>query len=808
MRARAMRQPSSILIHAWYCINKYHRRCIPHFAYVCLVIVLYLPSYGIGQTPDTYSSSLDSTLDSAEGQVLSKALYLRTRERSVSISLAKEAIRIATLSSNMLVVADANKLLAEIGQDANDLDMQTKYFPLAAELYLRLNDLSSSISASIGYIAALHRLKEFQLARQELNKISEIDEVKRNPLLLGMIYISRGDNKYYDKAFVDAIPYYKKAAGVLNHSKPEFFKERGDAFKMIAQSYKRLKDRARTAEYYKQSLDMYTALGDERLMARAFNTLADAERHIGNHMVALDYINRSLDLHHTLNDPIGKAKALSGAGIIYRHIGRYENSLDSLHEAYMIYKREKDIKGLAKSSNQIGLIYTRLKKFDQARSFYQATINLPAEHVEQRALASALRELAVIELKDKQFETALDMANRARDIYANDNDLTKVSLLNRIIGNVYRGKNNTKEAEKYYRQSLKLAIDLDNVDYQIKAQTPLAGVISESSPNEAITLLEQSIKKAKDLNNKHQQLYATSRMVTVTKAMGRLHEALNYASEESSLLRAIHKDQELNGIALAKAQLESYKLELELESLRERARLDQLELAKKNNEVEIAEQAKKISELEAAKNKYASVTLGSLLLACCIFAVYLYRRFIDSNKRNKELDYLATRDPLTNCYNRRHLMDEMSQQFVELEDGQYYSVILADIDHFKNINDTYGHSSGDSVIKNVAKILKNSVRKDDITCRYGGEEFCIVLPSAALKQAKRIAENMRRKIENSHVKDIKVTCSFGISSIELGAKSPYQLIEQADIALYKSKSTGRNRVSCWDVELMRENDVS
>lgn len=166
--------------------------------------------------------------------------------------------------------------------------------------------------------------------------------------------------------------------------------------------------------------------------------------------------------------------------------------------------------------------------------------------------------------------------------------------------------------------------------------------------------------------------------------------------------------------------------------------------------------------------------------------------------KNKELTYLATRDPLTNCYNRRALYEHLDGKFdgARASDTEF-SCIMADIDFFKKVNDTYGHAAGDEVIKMAANSLREVVRDMDMVSRFGGEEFCVILPGAPLEQAQLIAERCREKIADKDTNGIKVTGSFGVTSIRMGAGSATQLIQQADEALYYSKQHGRNQVTCW-----------
>jgi diguanylate cyclase (GGDEF)-like protein len=128
---------------------------------------------------------------------------------------------------------------------------------------------------------------------------------------------------------------------------------------------------------------------------------------------------------------------------------------------------------------------------------------------------------------------------------------------------------------------------------------------------------------------------------------------------------------------------------------------------------------------------------------------------------------------------------------------------MTDIDHFKKFNDQHGHLVGDEVIIAVAKALGSELRSFDLLCRYGGEEFCILLPNSTPRQALDIAERLRRQIEEVAGRSIrtteglKITASFGVASLRDEADDLNGLIDQADEALYFSKQNGRNRVSLW-----------
>lgn len=174
-------------------------------------------------------------------------------------------------------------------------------------------------------------------------------------------------------------------------------------------------------------------------------------------------------------------------------------------------------------------------------------------------------------------------------------------------------------------------------------------------------------------------------------------------------------------------------------------------------------------------------------------------------KQNEELKQLAAIDPLSGCLNRRAFYESAEVVLAKARDERLeLCALMCDIDKFKSINDTYGHAVGDLVIQQVAKLLKAALRTQDLLCRYGGEEFCVLLPGASLAQALVIAERIRFKVEaqaGPGVRDVpglRVTASFGISSVHLGCADLKGLVEQADEALYASKQNGRNKVTRFD----------
>lgn len=185
----------------------------------------------------------------------------------------------------------------------------------------------------------------------------------------------------------------------------------------------------------------------------------------------------------------------------------------------------------------------------------------------------------------------------------------------------------------------------------------------------------------------------------------------------------------------------------------------------------------------------------------------LQRENLDLIVKNRNLTEVSSRDTLTGLYNRWYVIEKIDSEINRsLRHGSPMSLLMLDLDHFKRINDTYGHGIGDEVLKSVGQTLRESCRVYDVPGRYGGEEFCIVLPETKLGNTAVVAERIRARLAATELRfgdvALNVTTSIGIAGVdsvpEEGVLSPAALIDRADRALYAAKSRGRNRIEMWE----------
>ncbi|MBP2023041.1 diguanylate cyclase [Clostridium punense] len=205
--------------------------------------------------------------------------------------------------------------------------------------------------------------------------------------------------------------------------------------------------------------------------------------------------------------------------------------------------------------------------------------------------------------------------------------------------------------------------------------------------------------------------------------------------------------------------------------------------------------------LKDVENVITILFLFSLVIIfVAILEYYLLEYVRSSNELYRKYKKDSTKDFLTGLYNTRQFDSMLNTSFERtLENKERLSCLMIDIDHFKKVNDTYGHPIGDIVLSEVAKVIRNTARSIDVVGRIGGEEFCALLTNCPKDYAMEVALRIKTAIENYHIpigegKFIKVTVSVGVSSYPETLTNLNDLKEQADVALYNAKRSGRNRV--------------
>jgi diguanylate cyclase (GGDEF)-like protein len=196
-------------------------------------------------------------------------------------------------------------------------------------------------------------------------------------------------------------------------------------------------------------------------------------------------------------------------------------------------------------------------------------------------------------------------------------------------------------------------------------------------------------------------------------------------------------------------------------------------------------------------NFFTIVVFGIITTLLLLGLIYFFmsRLIKKLDETRQTIEKIAITDQLTEVFNRRHIMSRFEEEFEKFKRlKKNVSCIMADVDNFKAINDSYGHLEGDQVLKSISHRIRNTVRAYDILGRYGGEEFLIIMPDTSLEDARELAERIRTRVKEEPVNNATITLSLGVVCVEESDRSVDDIIRRADQNLYKAKKGGKDRV--------------
>ncbi len=281
----------------------------------------------------------------------------------------------------------------------------------------------------------------------------------------------------------------------------------------------------------------------------------------------------------------------------------------------------------------------------------------------------------------------------------------------------------------------------------------------------------------------------------IVEALRGTHKVDVEANPQAALLRAGDIPYDLLIVSLALQDADGLRLCSQVRSLDRIRHMPIIIL------VEEGEQARLLRGLDMGVNDYLTRPVDKNELAARVRTQITRKRYSDIlRNRIEESVEMAITDGLTGLYNRRYMETHLATLITQAHDtGRPLSLLIADIDHFKRVNDTHGHDAGDAVLREFAVRFRRNTRGIDLACRLGGEEFVVIMPETDLRRAYQIGERLRATIAAetfalTNGGDLRVTASVGVAAVNFDTDSPTSLYKRADTALYAAKRDGRNRV--------------
>lgn len=522
------------------------------------------------------------------------------------------------------------------------------------------------------------------------------------------------------------------------------------------------------------------------------------------------------------------APALCMHGICASMVSRHEDARSALAESLVLSRRLGDPDTEARCLHYLGHVHYCFAEYAEAEEKVTASLLIRADRQDKEGVGASCNVLGNIRYNQCDYAQALDWYVRALDAREQAGDAAGAigSLCN--IGNVYAERGEHSEALRYHQRALDGADRLENPSLQMVSLGAVGGdYVDLGRYDDGIAVCRRTVALGEMLESWHQVGAALTSLGFAYNKTGRQTEALAVYARALDIARSV-EDQKVEAHSLyslgeilvhagapaeARARLaEASALAqaigakrtafLAFQMLSEAckrqgdyaAALGHFEafqrLEKEVFTEEAADRAKAlIVQMEVEHHKREVETLSEINAAL--------------QAANARLEALAVTDPLTNLPNHRALVAALDAAAARTRrTGEPCALLFLDIDHFKSVNDTYGHPVGDAVLREFAACARASLREEDTLGRWGGEEFLALLPGAPLAEALQVAERVRAAVAGClvsaglplHAENLQITCSVGASACPPETAGRDALIEAADRALYAAKRLGRNQV--------------
>lgn len=460
-------------------------------------------------------------------------------------------------------------------------------------------------------------------------------------------------------------------------------------------------------------------------------------------------------IYEKIDHDHGISRSLSAVGTSNMHLGNYPEAFAQLMRGVKICEQIGDSRYKAVLLHRIGNLHIRLEDFKKALTYLEESLALSEANGGDGWMGELLADLCAAHFHLSDLDNALKFGRESAQVYEEAGDQYGVPIALNAVGQVYLEMGDYEQAQTYHLRALELCESISNFTETIQTLYHLGKLFqAQDQIDTALDYLNQALEKASEMGAKLQVYRCHRALANLYQEIGDYKNALdNYKSFHDTKEAVINQQIE--------HRLQSLEVMHRLSEIQRDAEIYRLKSSNLENEIE------------------------------------------ERKKTQAKLEELATTDPLTGLLNRRFFFERFEE---ELDRAVRFnvpiSVVMVDIDHFKHVNDHHGHLVGDQVLIEIAKRINSSLRKIDTVCRYGGEEFAILLPGTELSQAEQVAERVWRKVADTPIKragvEVNVSVSLGVANKEQKESMTGNiLIDHADQALYAAKKAGRNQVKIY-----------
>ncbi|HZW04440.1 MAG TPA: diguanylate cyclase [Anaerolineaceae bacterium] len=486
--------------------------------------------------------------------------------------------------------------------------------------------------------------------------------------------------------------------------------------------------------------------------ARALHTLGRINSLQGMYGSALTCFMKSLALYEEIRSLPDVVNLLSYIGVTYCYVSDYPHGFEYLFRAL----KEAQALGLEESEaqilNDIGFAYVTLNQHNESLPYLEKSLRILQKNGVESQLSWTLDSLCHAHLGLGNYDQALVYGLESVRISKETGAWKKYAEHSHSVGQVYAARGDREKARQNFLRSLEVA---RKHGFPLEAANALRRLgemhHQDGELNSALDSLQEALVLAEAIDARRTQIDCCRLLVDVYRDLTEFEKALDYHQRYHEIWVDVFNTE-------ADRRVKNLQV------------MHQLDSARKETEIAHLKNLALLNEVEERK------------------------------RAQVQLEHLANTDSLTGLVNRRYFYELAGAAFEQARSTRTsLAVLMVDIDHFKQVNDTYGHLTGDQVLESLAAVIRGGFRKDDITARFGGEEFVIVLPGSDAPTARQAAERLRKRVMQTPIHTdhgiLALTISVGIALVTDEPDLNFEtLLTRADRAMYRAKQAGRNRV--------------